>query len=229
MRVVSLVPSVTETLLALDVTPVACTRFCEQPTIRHVGGTKDPDLDGICAVAPDLVVMDDEENLREHHDALVDRGLVVHVTHVRTIDDVPAVVASLAAAVDRTCDLHLPVAHASEQRLRAFVPIWRRPWMTLNADTYGASLLAACGVDVVTADAADRYPTVELDDIAARSPDVVLVPTEPYPFKDRHGTELAARLGVPAHLLDGQDLFWWGTRTPDAVTRLLALRAAWLG
>ena len=62
IRVVSLVPSVTETLLAWGIEPIACTRFCEQPGIAHVGGTKDPDLVGIKALAPDLVVFDQEEN-----------------------------------------------------------------------------------------------------------------------------------------------------------------------
>ena len=69
MRVVSLVPSSTETLLALGVDVVACTRFCEQPAIPHVGGTKNPDIAAIVALAPDLVVLDEEENRREDADA----------------------------------------------------------------------------------------------------------------------------------------------------------------
>jgi ABC-type Fe3+-hydroxamate transport system substrate-binding protein len=220
-RVVSLVPSVTETLIALGVTPIACTRFCEQPSLPHVGGTKDPDLDAIVALRPDVVVMDDEENLREHHDVLVERGACVHVTHVRTIDDVAPVVASLASLVGRTHDVVVPPGTA-DTRCRAFVPIWRRPWMTINADTYGASILSRCGIDVVTADASQRYPTVELGGIVELAPDVVLLPTEPYPFKDRHAAEISDRLGVPARLVNGQDVFWWGVRTPDAITRLTA-------
>ncbi|MFS8586549.1 MAG: helical backbone metal receptor, partial [Acidimicrobiia bacterium] len=74
-RVVSLVPSVTETLLAWGVTPVACTRFCEQPDLPHVGGTKDPDVAAIADLAPDLVVMCVEENRREDADALAEAGV----------------------------------------------------------------------------------------------------------------------------------------------------------
>ena len=74
MRVVSLVPSVTETLLAWGITPVAVTRFCEQPSLRAVGGTKDPDVAAIVELAPDLVVMCHEENRLEDFDALVGRG-----------------------------------------------------------------------------------------------------------------------------------------------------------
>ena len=74
MRVVSLVPSVTETLLAWGVDVIACTRFCEQPELLHVGGTKDPDIAAIVALAPDLVVVDREENRREDAEALDGRG-----------------------------------------------------------------------------------------------------------------------------------------------------------
>lgn len=93
--------------------------------------------------------------------------------------------------------------------------------MTIGADTYGASLLRLCGIELVTADAPERYPTVTLADVPA--PDVVLVPSEPYAFRDEHVTELA--VGFPAAVVrrvDGQDLFWWGIRTPAALTRLRA-------
>jgi ABC-type Fe3+-hydroxamate transport system substrate-binding protein len=105
-------------------------------------------------------------------------------------------------------------------RKRAFVPIWRRPWMTLNADTYGSSLLARFGIGNVFADHADRYPTVELEEVRGRHPDVVVVPTEPYTFTERHLPELADAVGAPAVLVDGKDLFWWGVRTPAALERL---------
>ena len=100
MRVVSLVPSVTETLLAWGIEPVAVTRFCEQPGLRAVGGTKDPDVAAIVALRPDLVVVNDEENRREDADALVAAGLAIHVTHVHTVADVQACLADLASALD---------------------------------------------------------------------------------------------------------------------------------
>ena len=108
---------------------------------------------------------------------------------------------------------------------RAFVPIWRRPWMTIGPATYGSSVLAALGIDNVAArwpappTAAGRYPEVELSAVAAEGPDVVLVPSEPYAFKPPHLAELAAVAPVVVEV-DGQDLFWWGVRTPSAVTRL---------
>ena len=89
----------------------------------------------------------------------------------------------------------------------------------MNRDTYGSSLLAALGVVNVFADEPDRYPTTDLAAAAARTPDVVLLPTEPYPFKERHRAEVEAEV-APVVFVDGQDLFWWGIRTPAAHRRL---------
>ena len=219
---VSLVPSSTETLLALGVDVVACTRFCEQPGHRHVGGTKNPDIAAIVDLAPDLVVMDREENRVEDHDSLVARGISVWASDVHTVDDAMAVVTALAERTGRLAPARsLPAILAPRVRRAAFVPIWRRPWMTIGPDTYGASLLAYLGIDLATADIVGDYPTVELDDLAARSPDLVLVPSEPYAFSDDQLDEL--RSVVPQATMirvDGQDLFWWGVRTPDAIERL---------
>jgi ABC-type Fe3+-hydroxamate transport system substrate-binding protein len=220
VRVVSLVPSATETLLAWGIEPVAVTRFCEHPELRPVGGTKDPDLPAIVALAPDLVVMCVEENRREDADALVEAGVRVHAVDIDSLADVPPQLDALAAAVGASAPARWapPVPDPDRPRLRAFVPIWRRPWMTMSGGCYGSSLLAAVGVDNVFADAAERYPTTTLADAAALAPDVVLAPSEPYPFAERHRAELEEV--APVVLVDGQDLFWWGHRTPAAVERL---------
>ncbi len=217
-RVVSLVPSVTETLVAWGVPPVACTRFCEQPDLPHVGGTKDPDVDAIVALAPDLVVMCVEENRREDADVLTAAGVATVALSIDTVADVGPALRMLAALVGADAAPVGPPPDPPPPALRAFVPIWRRPWMTLAGDTYGSSLLGALGVANVFADAAERYPTVTLDEARARRPDVVLAPSEPYPFRQRHVAELATV--APVTLLDGQDLFWWGERTPAALDRL---------
>jgi ABC-type Fe3+-hydroxamate transport system substrate-binding protein len=214
-RVVSLVPSLTETLLAWGITPVACTRFCEQPDLRHVGGSKDPDVDAIVALSPDLVVVNDEENRREDFDALVAAGLDVHVVHVAALADVEPALSGLATrlAVEVPA-IELPPARAPW--VRVFVPIWKRPWMSIGPDTYGSSMLAHLGAVNVVADA--RYPELTLEQAAALGPDLVLAPSEPYPFAERHRTQL--EVVAPVVLVDGQDLFWWGARTPAAVRRL---------
>jgi ABC-type Fe3+-hydroxamate transport system substrate-binding protein len=216
-RVVSLVPSVTETLLAWDVVPVACTRFCEQPDLHHVGGTKDPHVEEIVGLAPDLVVVNDEENRREDYDALVAAGLEVHVVHVGALDDVAPALDALADRLGvEPPAIALPPARSPH--VRVFVPIWKRPWMSIGADTYGSSLLAHLGAVNVVGD--ERYPELTLTEAAALRPDVVLAPSEPYPFAERHRADLESV--APVVFVDGQDLFWWGARTPAAVTRLSA-------
>jgi ABC-type Fe3+-hydroxamate transport system substrate-binding protein len=229
VRAVSLVPSVTETLIAWGVPPVACTRFCEQPDLPHVGGTKNPDVEAIVALAPDVVVMCVEENRREDAEALERAGLAVVSLSIDSVADVAPAMRSLGRAVgleppgaagDLATAIEALAAGGAPAELRAFVPIWRRPWMTLTAGTYGSSLLERLGVVNVFADAGERYPEVGLDEAAARRPDVVLAPSEPYPFAARHVPQLEAV--APVVLVDGQDLFWWGARTPAAHRRLAA-------
>ncbi len=213
---VSLVPSVTETLLAWGVEPVAGTRFCEVPGLPHVGGTKNPDVGAIQALSPDLVVMDEEENRREDHDLLRAAGVEVHVLAVRSLDDVVVQLPGLAERVGVDV-APIEVPPTPSPRLRAFVPIWRRPVMALGGPTYGSSLLAVLGVANVAA-GLGPYPELTLAEAAELAPDVVLAPSEPYPFGPRHVAELSTV--APTILVDGKDLFWWGARTPGALTRL---------
>ena len=230
-RVVSLVPSASETLLAFGVPPVACTRFCEQPGIPTVGGTKNPDVAAIVALAPDLVVVNDEENRWEDATALLEAGLAVHSMSPRSVHDVGAEMRSLAGRVDAS----VPSPFATDEWdawlasvlaprwYDAFVAVWRRPWMSLASDTYGSSLLDLLGVRNVFADSLVRYPEVTLAEVAARAPNLILLPSEPYEFGPEHAREIGREVeGVPTAFVDGRDLFWWGIRTPAAAARLAA-------
>jgi ABC-type Fe3+-hydroxamate transport system substrate-binding protein len=227
-RVVSLVPSATETLLAWDIRPVAVTRFCEQPELVAVGGTKDPDLDAVVALSPDLVVMCVEENRRDDANALERAGIELFVFDIDHVDDVEP---QLAALADRLGVAWSPAATVRGEAVhtegtvsrRAFVPIWRRPWMTLSTTTYGSSVLEHIGIgnafeDAVFADRPTRYPEIALDDAVAAGADLVVAPSEPYPFAERHRAELETV--APVVFVDGKDLFWWGVRTPGALGRL---------
>jgi ABC-type Fe3+-hydroxamate transport system substrate-binding protein len=213
---VSLVPSATETLRAWGVEPVACTRFCEQPDLPHVGGTKDPDVAAITDIAPDLVVVDEEENRREDHDALLDAGLRVHVLAVRDLAHLDEQMARLAATVGATWE---PIGAIVEPptRARAYVPIWKRPWIALGEPTYGSAILRALGIaNVAAPDGA--YPELDLDAARSRGADLVIAPSEPYPFAERHRAQLEEV--APVVFVDGRDLLWWGARTKGALARL---------
>lgn len=222
MRVISLVPSSTETLLGLGADVIACTRFCEQPDIGHVGGTKNPDIAAIVALAPDVVVVDEEENRREDAEALAAAGLDLFVSDVTSVGDALEVTHRLSALVGGPSIIsELPVVEPLG--VSVFVPIWRRPWMSINGATYGASLLDHIGCALVTADLATAYPEVTVDEVAGWQPDVIAVPSEPYDFTDDHLDDLrTASPDSKVVRIDGQDLFWWGSRTPSAITRLHA-------
>lgn len=233
LRVASLVPSATETLLALGLKPIACTRFCEQPGIATVGGTKDPHVDEIVALAPDLVVVNDEENRVEDAARLEEAGFAIHSMSPRSVAAVGPAVSALARRVGAAVPdpfgepawaAWLQTSAHRGPRRRAATLIWRRPWMTMAAETYGASLLGLVGFDnVVPDDAANRYPELTLDQVAAFDPEVVVLPDEPYPFAERHVDEIAAAVPqADVALVDGKDLFWWGIRTPGARARLAA-------
>ncbi len=217
IRVISLVPSVTETLVEWGIEPIACTRFCEQPEIKHVGGTKDPDIEAIEALAPDLIVLDREENRLEDYQALASCGLKLEALHVTSVMNVDDEIGRLASIVGTQWSHSLDAPRLGRS-LKAFVPIWRRPWMTISSLTYGASLLNHLGIEVLFSDMEDVYPTITDDMLKATKPDVVLAPSEPYPFGKRHLRDLESI--APTLLIDGQDLFWWGSRTSGAIRRL---------
>ncbi len=163
--------------------------------------------------------------------------MALHVTAVRSVADVAPTLQALRSAVglDEVNAANDTLASTGPAntgpatsgdgggRRVAFVPIWRRPWMTISADTYGSTVLASIGVGNVYADHADRYPTIDLVDAARRQPDLVILPSEPYSFRERHIAEISIALPfAPVVLVDGQDLFWWGVRTNAAQRRLAA-------
>jgi ABC-type Fe3+-hydroxamate transport system substrate-binding protein len=233
VRIVSLVPSVTESLLVWGIVPVAVTRWCEHPELPQVGGTKDPDVDAIVALAPDLVVLCEEENRLEDARALEAAGVAIHALRIRAVGDVGPELTALAArlGVAERWDPPVLPGDAPPATRRAFVPVWRErgrgeaaTFTTLNDDTYGASVLRALGIANAFGDAASRYPTTTLAEAVARGADVVVAPSEPYPFGRRHVAELSEVALVV--LVDGQDLFWWGVRTAAALERLADALAA---
>ncbi len=223
VRTISLVPSVTETVSAWGIVPVACTRFCERDDLEAVGGTKDPDIERIVELAPDVVVVDTEENRRDDAQALRAAGLDVHVLAVRSVADVDDQLAGLAHRLGVPSPPRHAATSAPPPTWRGVVPIWRRPWMLLGPGTYGADLLAHAGVEVMSP-GGGPYEPAELDTWGDVAPDVVIAPDEPYPFGPRHHDELATV--APVVFVDGADLFWWGARTSSAMSRLAAVVAA---
>ncbi|MGI5336956.1 helical backbone metal receptor [Streptomyces sp. CA-181903] len=236
-RVVSLVPSLTEAVAATaPELLVGATDWCEHPAgldVVRVGGTKNPDVARIAALAPDLVVANEEENRAPDLVALRAAGLEVLVTEVRTLDQAFAELERLLVA---GCGLSSPgwLADARDAwrdvrpatpLLRAVVPVWRRPWMVLGRDTFAGDVLARLGVHHVYAGHAERYPRVPPEELRATGADLVVLPDEPYRFTRDDGPE--AFPGLPAALVSGRHLTWYGpslTHAPEVLGR--ALRTA---
>ncbi|MGF1427566.1 helical backbone metal receptor [Kitasatospora sp. LaBMicrA B282] len=235
-RVVSLVPSLTEAVAATA--PgllVGATDWCSHPAdlaVPRVRGTKNPDLTAIRALAPDLVIANEEENRAPDLAALRGAGLPVYVTEVRTL---PQALASLDRLLTAACGLDRPAwldaAREAWQQLPppdrlkpAVVPIWRRPWMVLGRDTFAGDLLRRLGVRQLHADHAERYPAIPLPELRASGAELVVLPDEPYRFTATDGPE--AFPGLPAALLSGRHLTWYGPSLVEAPAVLAAQLAA---
>jgi ABC-type Fe3+-hydroxamate transport system substrate-binding protein len=248
-RIVSLVPSLTESLFALGLGErvVGVTEWCVHPAdavaaLPKVGGTKDTDVAAVAALAPDLVLANHEENTRRTVDKLRAAGLAVWVTYPRSVREGARLLAQLAdlgASREARERVVAPVQAAlaeaeaarREDPTRVFCPIWRDPWMTAGADTYIHDLLALCGGHNPFADHGDwRYPRLSLDEVVAAAPEVVLLPDEPYRFGAADAAQLAA-LPIPAaragriHLVDGTLVSWYGPRIARAIRHVRSLLA----
>lgn len=241
-RIVSLIPSITETLFALGLGEriAGCTIYCTQPaegvaTKARVGGEKNPKLEVIRGLGADLVIANVEENIREHIETLRAWGIAVYVTYPRTVADGIGLVRELGRLTGtegRAAEIAGPLEakfRALQLRLRGraqtrvFCPIWRNPYMTVNRDTYVHDMLAVCGGENVFGDRPRRYPEVTLEEVAAARPEVILLPDEPYRFRAAHLADFAPHADVPAvargriHLVDGKLVAWYGPRIGEAL------------
>jgi ABC-type Fe3+-hydroxamate transport system substrate-binding protein len=224
--VVSLVPSLTEAVAASDpglLTGV--TKYCTHPgslAAERIGGTKNPDVERIIAIRPDVVLANEEENREPDLAALRAAGLAVWVTRIRTL---PEALDSLDRMLTRACRLRRPpwldAAASAWARVPApvsprpaVIPIWRRPWMVLGRDTFAGDLLARLGVENLYAGHTDRYPRIDRAELTSSGAELVVLPDEPYAFTADDGPE--AFPGIPAALVSGRHLTWYGPSLAEA-------------
>ncbi len=248
-RIISLVPSITETLFALGLEErlVGVTRYCTEPSARvgtkaRVGGQKNPDLKTIQSLRPDLVIANIEENRREDVEALEGTGIAVYTTFPRTVQQGIEMIRELghvtrtdegaeaiALGIARICQ-EISEEAKKERPVRVFCPVWRKPYMSINRDTYIHDVLQTCGGKNIFADKQARYPQVSLEEIADLEVEVILLPDEPYPFDPRHLADFQPFKGlIPAlatgrvHFIDGKALSWYGPRIGESLRTLRAL------
>lgn len=225
-RVVSLVPSLTESL-AVTATDrlVGATDWCTHPLgldVPRIGGTKNPRVVDVLALEPDLVLANEEENRAADIEALRAAGVAVWVTSPRTLAESFGSLARMLAA----CGLPEPgwlddarrawsnTYDGSAPRVEAAVPVWRRPWMVLGSGTFAGDVLRHLGVDNVFGSHPERYPKVSLDEINASGATLVVLPDEPYAFAVHDGPE--AFPGLRTALVSGRHLTWYGPSLVEA-------------
>jgi ABC-type Fe3+-hydroxamate transport system substrate-binding protein len=228
-RVVSLVPSLTESVAAtVPGALVGATDWCTHPAdldVARVRGTKNPDLDAVVRLRPDVVLANAEENRVPDIEALRAAGIAVWVTRIETLDEA---FASLDRMFRYACRTDRPGwlgeaeeawrAPATPERRTAVVPIWRRPWMVAGRDTFTGDVLRRLGVDNLYAGHAERYPKVSPAELVSRRPDLVVLPDEPYAFSAADGPESFP--GLRCVLVSGRDLTWYGPSLCQAAGRL---------
>jgi ABC-type Fe3+-hydroxamate transport system substrate-binding protein len=219
LRVISLVPSLTEAIaVSAPGLLVGATDWCTHPAelaVTRIGGTKNPSVEAVIALRPDLVVANEEENREVDLEQLRAAGLDVDVTHVRTLPqglaELRRVLGRLGVApawLDRA-ETAWSVPYAGPRRT-AVIPIWRRPWMAVGSDTFAGDVLSRLGVDNVLSSSPERYPRFEPGAVEC---DLVVLPDEPYAFSATDGPEA---FDLPAALVSGRHLTWYGPSLVEA-------------
>ena len=200
MRIISLVPSVTETLFELGLGDqiVAITRWCTRPadevrTKPKIGGTKNPKIHEILKSNPDLVMLDCDENRREDAEALEKAGIKTLSVFPKTIGDSIAMLRTFGElfAVERRVqewieEIEERRNQIHRQTVRSLILIWRLPYITINCDTYVHSAASMFGFENVFARHPERYPHLSGEEIQKADAQCVLFPDEPYPFRPKH-------------------------------------------
>lgn len=240
-RIISLCPSLTETLFALGLADavVGRTRYCIHPAqavadVAVVGGTKQIDMDAVAALQPDLIIAEKEENRRQDVEALA-ASWPVYVLDIRDLAQARAAISTLGELCDAVQPAgnllrhieqawqHLPVLPSPP---RVLYLIWRKPWMAAGADTYIDAVLAALGMDNLARQLPGRYPDLGAEQLGALQADLCLLSSEPFPFDKRHIDELRALMpSTRFELVDGEMFSWYGSRMLTAAPYLAQLTA----
>ncbi len=234
-RIVSLVPSQTELLadLGLEEQVVGITKFCVHPEYwfrskTRIGGTKNIHLDQIRALRPDLVIANKEENQKEQVESLMPH-CPVWVSDIQTVTSALHMIRQVGAITNRETEaarITQQIEGGFAALQRDVVPkkvayfIWRNPWMCAGGDTFIHDMLERIGWQNVFTDL-DRYPEINNDELMSRCPELVLLSSEPYPFREKHIHELQALLpDATVALADGEMFSWYGSRMIQATVYL---------
>jgi ABC-type Fe3+-hydroxamate transport system substrate-binding protein len=238
-RIISLVPSITELLCDFGLTNemVGRTKFCIYPKakikqITKVGGTKNINIDKIHQIKPELIIANKEENTKEQIE-LLSEHYPVWISDVKKFDDGLSLIVDLGEVLGKEREAKLMIEDIIQSRseyrkeafenIKAIYLIWRKPYMAAGRDTFIHSMLEESGfTNCITT---NRYPEINAENISKFNPDIILLSSEPYPFKYKHITELQAiTADVPIELVDGEYFSWYGTKMKGAFKYFSSLR-----
>jgi ABC-type Fe3+-hydroxamate transport system substrate-binding protein len=239
-KIISLVPSLTELLIdfGLQNNLIGRTRFCIHPEeivseIPVVGGTKNPNLEKIVELNPDLIIANKEENRKEDIEFLRDKFRTL-VTNISCVEDALLAIyelGTICGAEKKAKELTTAIQSELEDVppepvLETAYFIWKNPWMTVGRDTYIHSVMEHFHLKNIFADQT-RYPVVELSDLEARKPELILLSSEPYPFKEKHVKEIEDVCNSSKVVLaDGEWFSWYGSRMLESFQKLKTFRKA---
>lgn len=233
-RIISLVPSQTELLfsLGLEEETVGITKFCIHPnqwfkTKTRVGGTKTINYDAIRQLQPDLIIANKEENVKEQVEQLAG-NYPVWLTNVNTLADALQMIHDIGELTGKQNEAYsltknisngfkeLDQPQTSNFKPRIAYLIWQKPYMTVGGDTFIHDMLSKCGFDNIFADT-NRYPETTIAELQTANLKLLLLSSEPYPFKQKHVDELASQLpGCKISLVNGEHFSWYGSRLLEA-------------
>ncbi|MEE2925582.1 MAG: helical backbone metal receptor [bacterium] len=230
-RIVCLVPSLTELLVDLGLRSqiVGVTKYCIHPdnlSVSRVSGTKNPNLTKIIDLQPTYLLCNREENRLEDINYLKSAlpKCRMRITDVGSFEDSLSTIELIAEDLDVSTkanelisELHQIMKNLievgqkfSSKPIKVLYLIWKKPWMTIGTDTYIYSMLKS--LNLVSCIDDIRYPILEADDLFERDWDVLLLSSEPYPFKDSDCLELTSKTQRPVILVDGEHYSWYGSR-----------------
>lgn len=229
-RIISLCPGITDTLFALGLEQeiVGRTRFCKYPedrvqSVPAVAGTKDLKLEAILEAAPDLVILEKEENTKEMAE-LLEQHVPVYVAEVQTVQEAFQMIETMGDLTDRQLEAEKLVSDIQLQfekmtaraSARAAYVIWKKPYMVVGRDTYIHDVLQRLGFENPFIQKEGRYPAVTPNDFQAAQLDTIFLASEPYPFKEKHLDEFRKMApGAEVVLIDGE-MLWYGPRMLEA-------------
>ncbi|CAN5213714.1 helical backbone metal receptor [soil metagenome] len=238
--IVSLVPSLTELLFDLDLDDLISgrTRFCIHPEdkiedVPIIGGTKNPRIDKIIEIGPDLIIANKEENRKEDIGELKSMAEIL-LTDINSIEDALITIYDIGkkCGAEKKADSLIRdirkeldrVPDEPQQRVAYF--IWREPWMIVGRDTYIHSVLKNWNLENIYGDQV-RYPKTSFGELQRKNPELILLSSEPYPFKKKHQEEIREACPQARVLLvDGEWFSWYGSRMLPSFKKLNSFRKA---